>query len=1022
MSLNVSQKQAVEHLGGPLLVSAGPGSGKTRVIAERIKFLIENNHAKNSEILCLTFSEKAAQTMSDRLTSLEKDLPKIHVSEMHISTFHSFCYDMLGENVLDTGIVITDVVDKANLLMWGLKNIDNFGFEHIEIGNNASKIIESLIDGISAFKDKLVSTKELREYLDEKSNQKDIDPEFKDYLDKLDDLYKVYVKHEEFLRDTKLIDFDDMIAQTNKIFKTKPNILKKYQDRFKYILIDEFQDNNFAQFKLVKQLSANGNLTVVGDFDQSIYKFQGAYDQIFQHFKEEYTNVTEINLTENYRSPKNLVALSGQLLDQATGRVSKKLTSNKDGTSKSIIVRCSNEMDQVEYIVNKINEIRNNTSSPKYSFKDFAVLSRTKADGKKFATSFNAFGIPANYAGNDEIFTSSTGKNILSYLKIMASPTTSGRYIYRVLKLHGISEQNISKIMYYSLRQARKSNTDNDYVFDSLNKCIPDLTQIQELDELFKLLTRINSLETEHGVSKSIYELMMKETDLYKNLTRDDTLANRNQQLILKEIFKIAERFENLNSDGTIGDFLDYLESLGKFDIETANGLESDDAVQVSTIHQSKGKEFEFVFIVDVAQRKIPSNYHQDVFYVPDDLSKVMSSDNTGREDHTNEERRLLYVAMTRASNQLFILFPTKYTNNKKSNKPSKFLEELNYEGNDLIELVDYNGKSQESMLEEGAKLDVLKDDYANRAIRHLNQMQFQSAVKRVIDLAKIDHFEKNKTLDGFSAESILKSEDNPELEDQLFEKKVRLVDKEKLRLSKSKFSVYQNCPLKYKFAHILYVPTVQSPSLYVGNAFHKVVETLGQFEKDGKRPTYNDALDILAKIWPFHSYLKESKTNETEGYQQVKNLLEIYISWLDLNPNTLVDVEKKFELNFSGVTVTGMIDRIEKTPNGKYHLVDFKTGSAFVTKNTISKDIQMNLYSLGIKEMYNELPEISSLYYVKENKVVSYHVDESQVALVKKELEENMQSILNEEFVATPGDPCRYCDYKDICDFKTGV
>lgn len=1014
MVLNDSQKQAVEHLDSPLLVSAGPGSGKTRVIVERIKFLVENNHAKKSEILCLTFSEKAAQVMSGRLEEIFGD-----VSEMQISTFHSFCHDILGDNVLETGIGITDIIDRASLLVWGLKNIDSFGFEHIEIGSNAAEVIESLIDGISTFKDELVSSDELREYLDKKQSQEDINIEERDYLRMLDDLHKVYVKHIEFLRSAKLIDFDDMIVLTNEKLKEKPNMLKKYQKKFKHILVDEFQDNNFAQFQLVQQLTPEGNLTVVGDADQSIYKFQGAYDRIFQHFKEAYPDSTEIILAENYRSPKNLVELAGQLLEPIIGKEPKKLFSNKDDKSKTIVVRCNNDMAEVEYVVNQIKEILNSNSE--YSFKDFAVLSRKRADGKKFAQSLNAFNIPANYVGDTKIFTSATGKNMLSYLKIMANPTTSGMHIYRVLRLHGISEQNISKIMYQASRKARKSDTDNDFVYDSLCDDISEITQKPELRELSDLFSRITKLETMQSVSESILQVMMKETDLYKSLTREDTLENRNYQTILKEIFKIAQQFENLNPDGTIDDFLGYLESLDKFDIETEEGLESDNTVQVSTIHQSKGKEFPFVFVVDVAQRKMPLKYNPKTFYVPDELSKGLMMHDTGKESYIKEERRLLYVAMTRAINQLFIIFPIKYTSNKRPNKPSQFLDELNYDENDLIELIDFNGKTQESMLQDQERLDILKNDYAGQAITHLNQMQFQSAVKRIIDLAKIDYFEKNKTLDGFSAESFLKSEDNEELESQLFENKIPLVNKEKLRLSKSKFSVYQECPLEYKFSHVLQVPTIQGTAQYMGNAFHKVVEILAGIEMEGRKPTYEEALETLEKTWNSNAYLKKPKKKEQEDRQLVENMLQTYISWLESNPNSVVDVEKKFQLEFEGIKITGDIDRIEKTPAGKYHIVDFKTGKSIpsgIIKN-ISEDIQMNLYALGVEKLYNELPERSSLYYIRNEKTIPYDVDATKVEEIKKQLEENTKSILNEEFDATPGKPCRNCSYKDICDYK---
>jgi len=301
LQLNPDQLSAVEHKDSPLLVAAGPGSGKTRVIVERIIYLLKNG-LKPSEILCLTFSEKAAQEMKERLEKI------IDVTDMQISTFHSFCHDVLGDNVLDSGIGIgSGVMTRSSTLVWALKNIDTFGFEHIELGNNAVNVIEALIDGISTFKDELITPEELSEYLNKKFKAEKTlvqDIEQYDYLQKLCDLHKIYVKHQDYLKKSRLIDFDEMITSTIELFRKKPNVLARYHNKFKHVLVDEFQDNNYAQLELIKILSPSGNVTVVGDDDQSIYRFQGAFIANFQHFIESYKDkVKVIVLKQNYRSP-----------------------------------------------------------------------------------------------------------------------------------------------------------------------------------------------------------------------------------------------------------------------------------------------------------------------------------------------------------------------------------------------------------------------------------------------------------------------------------------------------------------------------------------------------------------------------------------------------------------------------------------------------------------------------------------------------------------------------------------------
>lgn len=305
--LNPDQLRAVTREGGPLLIAAGPGSGKTRVIIDRVIHLVKKG-LKPSEILCLTFSEKAAEEMRQRL---EKEMD---ASEMEISTFHSFAKDVLEDNVLDSGIGSTSgVLKKSARLVWGLKNIDEFRLQHLEIGNNAVKVIKSLVDGISTFKDELISPDELEKYVESKA-QSSMSDEERDFVNKLSDLCKVYKKYEEFQKSKAVIDFDDMVVRATELFHKKPRVLAKYHKKFRHVLVDEFQDNNYAQLELVKMIGKSGNVTAVGDDDQSIYRFQGAYLTNFQDFKEHFQNTTVVTLNQNYRSSKCIVQAAGQLL------------------------------------------------------------------------------------------------------------------------------------------------------------------------------------------------------------------------------------------------------------------------------------------------------------------------------------------------------------------------------------------------------------------------------------------------------------------------------------------------------------------------------------------------------------------------------------------------------------------------------------------------------------------------------------------------------------------------------------
>ena len=346
VSLNAEQRKAVEHKGGPLLVVAGPGSGKTRVIIERVMHLVKTG-LKPQEILCLTFSEKAAAEMKQRLEQV------IDVTEMDVSTFHSFAKEVLEDNVLDSGIGLSSgVIKRSAQLVWGLKNIDNFGFKHLEIGNNAVEVIESVIDGISTFKDELVSPQELNEYVEKKMKQ-ELSEEVRDFVLKLSDMSKVYQKYQAFQRSKSVIDFDDMVVQAVELFRRKQNVLSKYRKRYQHILVDEFQDNNFAQLELVKLMGQGDNVTVVGDDDQSIYRFQGAYLTNFQDFKSFFPGTTVVTLNRNYRSSKNIVKIAGALLSTVADRETKQLYSENEDGEKVSVAACSSESAEVEFVVDR---------------------------------------------------------------------------------------------------------------------------------------------------------------------------------------------------------------------------------------------------------------------------------------------------------------------------------------------------------------------------------------------------------------------------------------------------------------------------------------------------------------------------------------------------------------------------------------------------------------------------------------------------------------------------------------------
>jgi len=1023
-------------MGSPLLVSAGPGSGKTRVIAERVKFLLKNGF-KPPQILCLTFTVKAAQEMKQRL---EDD--GVDTTEIEINNYHSFFHEVLEKNKMSTGFGRGNIVDRASFLVWGMENIDSFGFNSsIEIRNNAAEIIESMIDGISTFKDELVTPDEINDFIEKKESGAlpYANPEEIEYVSQLENLVKVYKRYDAFKIKQDIMDFDDLIVLTYHLLhdKTKKHILTQLKNKYKYILIDEFQDNNFAQFEIVKTLVTDENITVVGDSDQSIYRFQGAYPEIFADFKKTYPNHKEIQLIKNYRNSDSVVKVSSQLLMQSSLHVPKQLVSTKSSKEKVSVVGCANSFDEAEFVKREIQELIKSNKG-KVSFSDFAVLSRKQRTGLKVVELLTAAGIPANYVGKSRIFESPSARTLLAFLRIIADPVYSTLYITKLLHDYGISELNISKINKEASFRARDKN-DGDYAFEVISdlklsypklSAITQKTQIKEVSDMLKEFIQIAK---DNPITNVIYQIVREKTDIFKN-TMFDTFDNYVERSVLLDIEKNAGDLQDMKPNATVKDLLDFIESLQQFEVETEQGVGYSDSVQVSTIHQSKGKEFAYVFVIDVAPKSMPLSYREKSYYVPKELAHGLVPVMDPEMFFKNEERRVLYVAMTRAIEKLYITFPTTYSTGSHRN-PSVFLQELLRGGNPDIDVppIFSTATQQQTRARAASAINIKKNEKLAEITKHLNSGQHKSALEKIIELEKIKLFKKHNTTAGFDLKKFLSIKPSNIIDKELKGTAIPTINVSNIRLSKSAFESYQTCPLQFKFARVWNCrPTGKNNTLHRGTAFHDAVAVAGDPGPGGLNNVHElkDLKKILDAQWDKTQYLNSPKSEEALAKKDIKEMLGVYQKWTKSNPNKVVGTEVEFKMKLGGKNVIGYIDRIEQTPQGDYHLIDYKTGGKNKKPDPV-EDLQLNLYSQacknGIKDKHGKtlvkagtLPKKAILFYLEKEpgyQIYEYNVTDMQVKKVMHELEKLVKRINKKEFDATPGYHCRWCDYRNICE-----
>jgi DNA helicase-2/ATP-dependent DNA helicase PcrA len=1004
----------------PTLIVAGPGSGKTRRIVNEASEFVTQKKYPPGNILMLTFSEKAAQEMKDRLAE------KIDTSEMTISTFHSFCNDVVRQNSLESGVnPSSPLITRPSQLVWGLTHIDDFKFENLSVGNNAEGIIEAIIDGISSFNDELISAEELGHYLEGKEKAKLNDEEL-EVVERLVDMEKVYRAYEKMKLAEGVLDYDDMIHKAIKLLRERPTILKRYQDRYRMVLVDEFQDNNYAQLELLKLLCPSGNLFVVGDDDQSIYRFRGAYLTNVQDFERHWKDYGLQKLEKNWRSSKRIVALAKQLIDHATDRVPKSLYSeNEEGTS--IIVGISpDEGSEAGYVVGEIKKMlgqpvtRRDGKADKLSYRDFAILSRKRDDGRKFAADLRAEGIPCVYAGELNPLASKSVNELLCYLRVANDPIHSGLDFYRLLRSNGITELNIQTVNKAAAKMGWHSEEDSDFVFEALHDVNRlGVSQKKEIQGIVDGVGKLCAMKDRLGISSLVHELVMKYTSIYRHLLADRSPGAEGDRAMLDSFLAIADEYGAMNRKSSVADFLSYVDHLGRLDFDSTEFESGQDAVQVMTIHQSKGKEFPVVFVADVSENHLPLMYREKKFFVPGDLAHSVKSAKDERELYRDEERRLLYVAMTRAMFSLYITYSRRYGQNKNESGPSPFLKEIDFRSNSLVQVVEVPKLTVATpVITDGSAVERIREEQLALAVKAVREGKYSAVVQHAVNLAKLEHFEEKGDTKGFDPGQYLKPEEDDSFLAELLHRRSEPLVTDDFTFSASALEEYEDCPLKFKFSSVLQIPTAQGVSAGLGSVVHETLRKLTEMEMEGDRPTLAEARKVLESKWDPHAY--PSKKKEGEDLARAEAMLKYYLEWQAKNRNEPLAAENRFEFTFDGHRVKGKIDRLEETPSGEMEIIDFKTGKHPPSLKELDEHLQLHLYGLAVQSKFGRMPRTASLLYLEKGKPMTISFDQPRMEAFQTRLKNDIDRIMREEFGPTPSyQTCSYCDFQSVCEAK---
>ncbi len=954
--LNTEQKEAVEYNTGPLLIIAGAGTGKTTVIVEKIKHLIHQKLALPEQILGLTFTEKSAYEMEERI---DRAMPYGY-TQMWIMTFHSFCDRILrNESVhigLDPGYRL---MTESEAIGFMRKNLFKLDLKYFRPLGNPTKFTSGLVAHFSRLADEDITPEEYIRWTESKTF------ETKEEEQKEKELAKAYKKYEELKVQESKLDFSNLISSTLKLFRARPNVLDQYRKQFKYILVDEFQDTNISQNELVKLLVGKTSyLTVVADDDQSIYKWRGAAISNVIQFRKNYPTIKIVTLTQNYRSTQAILDAAYTLIQynnpdrlEVQEKIDKRLRSSRrqKGTPPELlyVTRIENE---AEAVAKKIAEL---VKKDKYKYSDFAILLRANNHSEPFVRALYRLGIPYQFLGPGKLFRQPEIKELIAYLKFLTNIDDSTSF-YKVLTMEqiGLNGRDVAAIVAY----AKRVNLTLFEAAEQINKIFVSPETREKIARFVAMIHRHLKLLPKESAGQILY-FFLEDMGMLQKFVEPAAAEYEKSVQNLAKFFDKLKSYEVAHEDSSVfavTDWIDLSIELGESPIAGDMDWTHENSVNILTVHSSKGLEFPVVFVVNLVANRFPTTERHEQLPIPDELIKEILPEGNY---HLEEERRLFYVAATRAKDRLFLTAANYYGEGKREKKISPF----------VIEMI------------------------GPEAIVQTNEVTDQLSI---LDFAPPPPLPKSP--------ETKKTEINYLSFSQI----------DTFRICPLHYK------LRYIYK-IPALPTAsQSFGTTLHETLKRFTEALikGIVPKHEE----DFLLELYQTNWIKTGYTsREHEENmKKRGAQYLKAYLKSSLHKPDEPPLAL---EQAFIFSLiPGFKLGGRIDRIDKTDDG-IEIIDYKTtdylGKKIPTDRELKKNLQLSIYALAAKNVESEIfkknrDSVSlSLYLLDKGVTVTTTRTQHELETAVDEVLKTKREIESSDFKCSGSPLCLNCEYKLYCE-----